>query len=164
MILNYYFTQKELDKLVKLDDVLLKCETLVWKLFQDKTDKAGKPYIGHLYRVSERLFDYKEKCAGLLHDTLEDIEGMTVEDLRYIGIPEDIIEIVVLVTKQKGLTYDEEITKIISSGNAHAMRLKKADMQDNMDKVRMSMLEEHVQKRLKAKYGPQIKRLMNAVD
>lgn len=147
-----YFTKAEIDDLIANEDLYNKCETLVERLFKDKRDKANEPYIGHLKRVSAKLYTLEEKCAGLLHDTLEDIPGMNPRILCYLGIPEEVIEMVMLVTKSGNLTYEEEIYKIVLSNNYGAMNLKIADIKDNSDQKRLSKLDDATKERLANKY------------
>lgn len=164
-----YFTQEALEKLSKLDNLYLKAKIIVTVLFEDKVDKAGKPYIGHLLRVSERLNDPIEKVAGLLHDVLEDTD-ITEKDLIEVGIPLEVIEIVKLVTHDKidktNMTkeeklelYNKDIDKVINSGNVHAIRLKEADMSDNYDPERIKELPQDKQEWFHEKYGKQLIKL-----
>ena len=53
-LLNY-FSIENFSRLKKLDNLYLKAELIIIELFKNKVDKAGKPYIGHLYRVSDKL-------------------------------------------------------------------------------------------------------------
>ena len=71
-MLEDYFSREEIDALRRCDNLEIKCLRIIAKLFDGRTDKCGKPYLGHLLRVSERLTDKDERCAALLHDTLED--------------------------------------------------------------------------------------------
>jgi len=168
-LLNY-FTEVELKNLIKIDNLYLKAEIIITKLFKDKYDKEGKPYIGHLYRVSGKLNEEIEKVVGLLHDTIEDTE-ITSKDLLQVGFPIEVIEIIKLVTKEKTnkkltheeklVLYDNEINNIINSGNIHAIRLKEADMSDNCDEERLSKLSEEQQAWFHKKYDKQLIKLRN---
>lgn len=163
-----YFTKEELEQ-SKEWDLYSKSLLLVLRVFFFKKDKAGKPYINHLLRVSDRMTTIDGKVAGLLHDVVEDIEGVTFEDLIEFGIPIHIIETLKLVTKEKTdriLTpkqklqkYNEEIDKIIASKNSLALELKLADMSDNYNEDRLKQLDEEKQKWFNEKYGENIKRL-----
>ena len=66
---------------------------------------------------------------------------------------------VLLVTKTEGTPYEEEIEKIIASGNDGALRIKYSDMLDNSNPERLAKLDEKTQIRLTNKYEPQIKKL-----
>jgi len=172
--LSKHFTEEELKKIHLEKDLYLKAKMIVDVLFKDQKDKAGKPYIGHLYRVSEKLYDNNEKIAALLHDTLEDT-AITENDLVVLGIPTEIIEIVKLVTKpeidtsnmtkeEKLKLYSDEIDSIINSGNIHAIRLKLADMSDNYNKDRLKELPPEKQQWFEEKYGKQLIKLMRVTE
>ena len=166
-----YFNKEELEHL-KIMDLYSKSEVLVRKLFEGKTDKEGKPYVNHLLRVSGKMTSIDGKVAGLLHDVVEDIEGVSFEDLSCLGIPDNIIEALKLVTKEettKNLTkqqklqkYNGEIDKIIESKNLLALELKIADMRDNYDLNRLKNLPEEKQNWFKEKYEKNLEKLRKA--
>lgn len=148
--LERYINKDDLDKIRKCDDIYLKSAVLVKILFKDKKDKAGEAYLGHLLRVSNRMSTLDGMIAGLLHDVVEDIDDVTFEDLIDIGIPNHIIVVLRLVTKEettlelskqeKLIRYNMEIDKIIGSGNDLALELKQADMSDNYSPERLEKL------------------------
>ena len=122
--------------------------------------RPGEPYTGHLYRVHDhlrRLFpDASEAVqhAALLHDVLEDTDT-TEDELRALGYDDETIEIVRLVTKDPsdGFGYQERIEKvIIGSGNLGAMRVKRADNEDNGDPSLMVHMPPERQKSMMRKY------------
>ena len=167
-LLNY-FTKEELLQLKKLDDLYAKAFVMTATVFKNKKDKSDEPYFDHLFRVSQKLDDEKEQVAGLLHDILEDTE-ITEDDLKNFGIPQDIIDIVKIVTKpvvdktksneeERLKLYDEEINKIIATNNIHAIRLKYADMTDNFNPDRINKLPKEKQEWFNKKYGPQLVKL-----
>jgi (p)ppGpp synthase/HD superfamily hydrolase len=164
-----YFTMEELLIISRDMDFVNQARVIVTRLFENKKDKAGQPYIGHLIRVSEKLDSPIEKAAALLHDTVEDTD-VTFEDLFVIGIPLEVIEIVMLVThdkidksnmtKSKKLElYNRDIDRVINSGNIHAIRLKEADMSDNYDPERIKELPQDKQQWFHEKYGKQLLKL-----
>lgn len=166
-----YFDVADLLKIKSCDDDYLKAAIIVRRLFKDKTDKSGKPYIGHLKRVSDSLDNYKQKVAGLLHDVVEDTD-ITCRDLVEIGFSLDIVRIVYLVTKpiidDKNLTkeeklalYEKEIDEIIISGNNDAIMLKEKDMTDNYNPERLALLPQDKQEWFHKKYGKQLVKLKN---
>lgn len=170
MNLLKYFTKEELEYIRNINNLYLKALAIVDRLFKDKKDKANKPYIYHLYRVSNNLVDLKEKVAALLHDTLEDT-CVTYEDLIEVGFPKEILDVVVLVTndkepnlsrEEKLKIYDEKIDKIINSNNIHAINLKEADMQDNCNEDRLRELPLDSQEWFREKYGKQLIKLRKA--
>ena len=167
-----YFSMRLLLQVASINSLYFKANLIVSVLFENKVDKAGHPYIWHLTRVSERLNDPIEQVAGLLHDVFEDTD-ITEKDLLEVGIPQDVIEIVKLVTHDKidksNMTkseklelYNKDIDKIINSGNIHAIRLKEADMSDNYNIERIKQLPQDKQEWFHEKYGKQLVKLRKA--
>lgn len=166
-----YFDEEDLLELTSCRDEYLKAAMIVRRLFKNKTDKSGKPYIGHLKRVSDSLDNYNQMVAGLLHDVVEDTD-VTCKDLMEVGFSLDIIRIVYLVTKpiiddkyltkeEKLALYEKEIDEIISSGNNDAIMLKEKDMTDNYNPERLSLLPIDKQEWFHKKYGKQLVKLKN---
>jgi (p)ppGpp synthase/HD superfamily hydrolase len=91
------------------------------------------PYWTHPFAVAEKgkeLFGSKFGTSGyiaaLLHDTVEDTD-LTLVGLQNLGYSAQILDAVNLVTKDKSLSYEGNITRIIQSGNKLAMMVKFAD-------------------------------------
>ena len=157
-----------------MKDLYSKSKILVVRLFEDRTDKNGKPYINHLLRVSNKMTTRDGKVVALLHDVVEDIGGVTFADLKDIGIPSHIIEALKLVTKKessKELTkkeklerYNQEIEHIIKSKNRLAIELKKIDMSDNFDIRRLNQLDEEKQEWLTQKYANNVVKLRKVME
>lgn len=160
--LRRYLDEENFRKLKECDDYVFKSAVLVRILFKNRIDKEGKPYINHLYRVASSMSTPEGQALGFLHDTVEDIRYITFDDLRDFGIPEVVIEALMLVTKkpsedniskdEKLRLYNEEIDNIINSGNALAIELKYSDMSDNYSKERLGLLSPEKQEWFKAKY------------
>ena len=164
-----YFSLDELIKIYEQKDMYIKAKIIVTELIKDKVDKAGKPYINHLFRVSDKLRESIEKVAGLLHDTLEDTD-ITYEDLISVGFTCEVLDIVKIVTnnndssiklsrEEKLRLYHEKIDKIIDSNNIHAIRLKEADMSDNYDLTRLKELPIDMQEWFVQKYEMPLSKL-----
>lgn len=100
-----------------------------------QTDKAGNPYVFHLYRVASDLqnlgADPEVVAAGFLHDVLEDT-FTTADDLLAIGFSERTIAAVRIVTRVDGETYNEFVNRVITSGNSDAVLLKRTDVASNL--------------------------------
>lgn len=164
-----YLSELQIQKLLKLSDEYERALYLVSILFANKKDKAGLPYINHLIRVSINVNEKNTKVAALLHDTVEDIENFTFDDLKALDFNEEVISLIKWVTKdkydkeytqeEKKEIYHNKITSIIESGNIEAVRLKYADMSDNFDEERLSRLDIDTQNKLKNKYANEIIRL-----
>jgi (p)ppGpp synthase/HD superfamily hydrolase len=91
----------------------------------------GEPYIKHPKRVVEKLVRVDEKCIAWLHDVLEDT-GCTETVLRNEGIPEDIITAVKFLTRAKDQNYYDYIMNIMLKGPISTIRVKLADLSDNL--------------------------------
>jgi len=164
-----YLKEDEFKYVYNESDLYKKCLFLVSILFKDKVDQNNIPYITHLMRVSSKMTSLDGQVAALLHDVVEDIDDVTFYDLSDIGIPDNIIEVLKLVTKkphreeltneEKLELYNEEIDNIIKSNNKLAIELKYSDMSDNFDKERLKLLSHEKQKWLTLKYGENIKKL-----
>ena len=117
-----------------------------------QVDKAGNPYINHIRSVSGLLYGEEDyiRIAAELHDIVEDTE-FTCEKLREFRVPEESIEIIRLVTRDKsdGKTYLEWIQSIVDSGNIGAMKVKYADNLHNSLPWRICSLEKKEQSIIK---------------
>lgn len=101
--------------------------------FRKFGDDKDKPYIVHPERVANSFSEPILSAAGWLHDVIEDT-NITPEDLISRGIDKDIVEIVKLLTKQEGDTYDIFIERLSSNWRYSrlAMKVKVADLKDNL--------------------------------
>ena len=99
-----------------------------------QTDNSGIPYIEHPKKVASFLDDEKDKVIAMLHDVMEDT-FLTQEDLRPV-FGDEIVDILVLLTKGKGEDYFVYIDRIKT--NQTAIRVKLADIKHNSDISRIS--------------------------
>ncbi len=102
-------------------------------------DLGDKPYWTHPIRVMTRLgqsASLVEKHMALLHDVIEDTET-TFADLEKAGFHTDVLAAVVLLTRPVKFSYRRYIRRLIASANTAAMRVKLADLLDNMDQTRI---------------------------
>ena len=106
--------------------------------FKDRFDKAGEPYMLHCIRIMMKMETVAEKILAILHDCVED--GVTtIELLRNMEFPEDILDDLKLLTHNKGEDYlDVYIVKIAMS--PRATKVKKEDLHDNSDITRLKGL------------------------
>lgn len=103
---------------------------LAEKAHQGQLDKGGQPYILHARRVMEKCETEAEKITAILHDVMEDTP-YTLDDLREEGFSEEILEALLCLTrgeKEAYMVYMERVCK-----NPLAVRVKYADLEDNMD-------------------------------
>lgn len=108
---------------------------LAIKAHYGQVDKAGNPYILHVLRVMLALDTETEMIAGVLHDVVED-SGYSLSDLKKTGFPDEIITTLDCLTKRDSENYKDYIERI--KPNPVAMRVKLADLEDNMDINRLS--------------------------
>ena len=121
-----------------------------------QTDKSGEPYIDHPRRIAERLTDPSQVAAAWLHDVIEDC-GISAQDLGAAGIPSDVVDAVVLLTRSDEHTSDHYYADIRE--NPIALAVKLADIADNTDELRLAKLDEETQERLREKYRAAIRAL-----
>jgi (p)ppGpp synthase/HD superfamily hydrolase len=134
---------KPKERKMNLIDISLK---IAIDAHEGQVDKAGKPYIMHPIRLMLKMHDEKAMSAAVLHDVIED-STMNEEDLRRRGIPDDVIEAVFCLTKKENEPYDTFIER--ASKNIIAKQVKIADIEDNMDILRLPDLSEEDLKRFK---------------
>ena len=111
------------------------------------TDKGGNPYILHPLRVMMSLDTVAEQIAGVLHDVVEDVPEWTFERLLDEGFSEEIVDALRAVTKiNDDEDYDAFIERV--SENPLAIKVKIADITDNMDVTRLETVDEKAARRL----------------
>jgi (p)ppGpp synthase/HD superfamily hydrolase len=122
-------------------------------------DKAGDPYILQPLRMMMRMVDDDARIVAVLHDVVEDSseeDKWDSERLRMTGFSEEVIEAVDCVTKRNGESYEDFVDRAAS--NPIAIRVKIADLEDNMNILRLDVVNERRLERI-AKYHRSWKRL-----
>lgn len=120
--------------------MLEKAIKIVVEAHTGQVDKAGIPYVTHLFSVMNRGQSLNEKIVGVLHDLIEDTPW-TIEMLENEGFSNEIVEAVRCITKNEdGESYEDYIQRVKS--NPLALRVKLHDLRDNMDILRRSQLSE----------------------
>lgn len=107
---------------------------------------SGRPYIFHCIRVMEQMDTEEEKAAALLHDVVEDT-SLTIEDLDK-EFPSEVVQSVMFLTNIFK-TYEEYITYIALTKDKTAIKIKIADLKDNMRVERNPNITKKVFKRLR---------------
>lgn len=103
------------------------------------TDKAGQAYILHPIRIMAKMTTDIEMSAALLHDVIEDSD-ITAADLLVEGIPSEVVEAVLCLTKQLDEDYLDFVLR--AKQNAIARKVKMADIEDNINVLRLAKLTE----------------------
>lgn len=107
------------------------------KAYAGKRDKAGMPYILHPLRLMAKMSDLEAQVVALLHDVIEDSDA-TPDDLRKEGFPDNVVEAVIALTRLPDETYSDFIERL--RPNALARRIKLADIEDNLNVLRLPSL------------------------
>lgn len=132
---------------------LLDVYQIACRLHTGQVDKAGRPYIEHLTRVLLRVQaaggDLIQQIASLLHDSIED-RKVSAEQLLWLGVPKEAVELVVVLTKGERQSYEGYLAGVKSCQRAHLVKL--GDLDDNSDPARLAVLPEAVAQRLRQKY------------
>lgn len=100
-------------------------------------DKAGQPYVLHPLRMMLRQRGEAEMMAAVLHDVVEDA-GWTLERLTQEGMPREVVAAVDCLTRRAGETYEAFVDRVKPNPIARAVKL--ADLEDNMNLVRIGTL------------------------
>ena len=99
--------------------------------------RNGSSYILHCIRVMNQVDTEEEKAVAILHDTLED-SSYKAKELVSLSIPKEIVEAVVDLTKKENEDYDEYIARV--ANNKLAVKIKLADLKDNMDLLQLPVM------------------------
>jgi (p)ppGpp synthase/HD superfamily hydrolase len=116
---------------------------------EGQKDKAGETYILHPLRVMGRLRTLAERRVAVLHDVVEDC-GVTLAQLRKLGIPAREVRAVDALTRRHGEPYLAFVAR--AGEDALARRVKLADLADNMDERRLAKLPPERREALVEKY------------
>ncbi|MDF9411637.1 HD domain-containing protein [Brevibacillus laterosporus] len=108
---------------------------LATKAHANQQDKGGQPYILHPLRVMMYMPSDEARAVAVLHDVLEDTD-VTVDDLRVAGFPKEVVEAVMILTKNPKEEYDSYITRVKQNQLARAVKI--ADIKDNLDLTRIA--------------------------
>jgi (p)ppGpp synthase/HD superfamily hydrolase len=109
-------------------------------------DKAGEKYILHPLHVALQMHTEEEKIIALLHDVLEDTDA-TEEDLRDLGLSEETIGHIKVLTRAEDMTYNDYIENISKDKVAKKIKLK--DLEHNMDTSRLKGDKEKTERLMK---------------
>lgn len=118
-------------------------EEIASKAHANMKRKNGQPYIEHPRRVANSLLKKYNNpilaSVGWLHDVIEDT-NYTAKDLVALGIPEYVVNMVQIVSRNKYETYFDFILRI--SENVHCCKIKLADLEDNMSDLEEGSLKD----------------------
>ena len=134
-------------------------KNIVAEAFKDTVDKGGKPYYLHLERVATNCLKYapsgmsdedKEllQVVAYLHDLFEDCPDWEV--IRLKGLFGDkawiVAYMVTMLTKRADMSYNDYIA--IVRTNKYVRAVKLADLEDNLNTLRLDNLTSNDLKRI----------------
>jgi (p)ppGpp synthase/HD superfamily hydrolase len=108
-------------------------------------DKSGVSYIQHSLRIMHRMNTRTEQIVGVLHDIMEDTP-ITRQVLKEKGYSQEVIDSLDHLTKREGEQYEDFIMRCRT--NPIALKVKIADLEDNMDLRRLDKVTENDLERL----------------
>jgi (p)ppGpp synthase/HD superfamily hydrolase len=111
-------------------------------------DRYGSPYILHPIRLMMKTCSEEEMTIAVLHDVVEDTDW-TFEALEAEGFSHNIIAALDCLTRRNDETYEAYIER--TAVNPLALKIKLADLEDNMDMKRIKTVDNDAVERL-AKY------------
>jgi (p)ppGpp synthase/HD superfamily hydrolase len=117
-----------------------------------QVDKAGRPYLEHVVAVADRLTGHGDHAvmAGLLHDVVEDT-AVTLDELRTLGYPEDVVSAVDAVSRRSDETYNDLVRRAAADPLGRLVKI--ADNAHNSDPARLAELDPATAERLRRKYA-----------
>ena len=117
---------------------------LCFDAHREQVDKTGLPYVFHPFHLAEQMKDEATTVCALLHDVVEDTD-YTLEDLRAMGFPADVVDALALLTHDPAVPYMDYVKEIAK--NPIARKVKMADLRHNSDLSRMDEVDEWAMKR-----------------
>lgn len=107
------------------------CLGIALKAHAGQYDLDGNPVILHPLTVGLAGQTPEQQCAGFLHDVVEDT-AYTFDDLLSMGVPENIVDALRLLTHNPEVPYLDYVRNIATSGNPTAIAVKLNDLHHNL--------------------------------
>jgi hypothetical protein len=115
---------------------------------EGQLDKAGEPYIDHLFRVMLRCKTWEARVVAMLHDVVEDHKAELWEIAERFGL--HFSYWVEKMDRSSADSPDEYY--LVIKGDPILLEVKAADIADNMDEKRLNKLDPKTKLRLQKKY------------
>jgi (p)ppGpp synthase/HD superfamily hydrolase len=123
------------------------------EVHEGQSDKAGKEYYCHVWRVGDMVEaaggTEAQVLAGYLHDTVEDTDATLEEVEAEFGT--EVAELVDALSRRDGESYNQYLERLCLT--AVAKPVKHADVYDNLSPTRLAKLETSTAERLLVKGG-----------
>ena len=109
-------------------------------------DRAGAPYILHPIRLMIQMDSENAMMAAVLHDVVEN-SAWTLDDLRKEGFSNEVLNAVDSLTHRdkEGEDYWDYIQR--AKSDPIAIKVKLADLEDNLNPDRLNEITEKDEKR-----------------
>ena len=120
------------------------------KAHKGQLDLNGKPAILHPLAVGMKGRNQMETACGFLHDVVGDTD-YTIDDLINAGIPDYILEVLVILINDDNMPYMDYINQICESQNKTAIAVKLNDLEHNILRDKRSRIESLFKKHTEAK-------------
>lgn len=117
-----------------MSELLNKVAEFCKKAHEGQYDRGGNPYYLHPQSVALMGTTENEKIVGFLHDVIEDTD-YTLDDLKALGINEECLEAIKVLTHDKNIPYEEYIKNIKKCKLARKVKIN--DLTNNMDLSRL---------------------------
>ena len=98
-----------------MDEQLTKCIEFAHMAHAGQKDKGGADYINHPLRVMDGVDTTQEKMTAVLHDILEDTCFTSGDLKRMLGVSDEILEALNLLTRRRGESYKTYIENLTVS-------------------------------------------------
>lgn len=115
-------------------------------------DRAGQPYILHPLRVMLAMSSNAQRIVAVLHDVVEDSPLWGIARLEAERFDPEIIEAIRCLTKLDGEPYFASFIPRCAD-NPLARAVKIADIFDNANEARLSLLPGPVAEHFRTKYS-----------
>jgi (p)ppGpp synthase/HD superfamily hydrolase len=119
--------------------VLEKAISIALGAHKGQVDKAGNAYILHPLRIMFRMDTEDEMIVAILRDVAEDTD-ITFDYLRDQGFSKTVLESLESLTRRAEESYSEYINRV--GRDPIGIKIKQADLIDNMDLSRMKRITE----------------------
>ena len=130
---------------MKQSPILADAMALATEAHKGQLDRSGVMYILHPLRIMHQMNTETEKIVGVLHDIVEDTP-ITLQVLKEKGFSQEAIDALDHLTKREGEKYTDFIKRCRQ--NPIALKVKIADLEDNMDIRRLNEVTESDRERL----------------
>lgn len=137
---------------MNLNAYLTKALSIGIEAHQGQRDRQKMAYMTHPIRVGQRLLNRFGKggavtddilAAAYLHDVVEDTP-LGFQDLLDLGMSETTVDLVRMLTHEKGEPYEDYIDRI-RSGPKAAIWIKLCDLEDNTAAWRGGASKKHIE-------------------